>query len=86
MKQKSYFKAAPSLKFKLPSVEPMKLTKEQETLMDAYMEYVTVKMRLDALEDFYVRARPESKQHYADLMIEHARLLLEAAEKLARVL
>jgi len=86
MKQKSYFKAAPSLK---GNFEPMKLTKEQEEYIGTYAQIGQETMAIDMLSGLYAEASLQQdkarKQKCADLMVERARLLLQAAEKLARM-
>jgi len=88
MKQKRYFKAPP-LKFKLPPVEPMKLTQEQEEYIGTYARIGHEAMAIDMLSGLYAEASlqqdKQKKQKCADLMVERARLLLQATEKLARL-
>jgi hypothetical protein len=82
-KTKQYFKAKP-LKDK---TEPLRLTKEQNILLDAYLSIQQENMAIDMLAGQYAMASmqqdEEKKQKCATLMVERAKILLESAEKLA---
>jgi hypothetical protein len=71
----------------LSHVKPMQLTEEQETLMSAYAQIQQESMAIDMLTYQYAMASMQQnkakKRKCADLMVERARVLLEAASKLA---
>lgn len=86
-KTKRYFKAAPSLKDSFVNVKPMQLTKEQEEYIGTFAQIGHETIAIDMLSGLYAEASLHQdkvkKQKCADLMVERAKLLLEAAEKLA---
>lgn len=79
---KNIFPSLPS-ECDLSHVKPVVLPKENEEIVLTYMQYVQEKMELDNLEDRYVIARPADKQKIAKLMVERAKKVLAALEKLA---
>jgi hypothetical protein len=87
LKQKTYFKAPP-LKDNLKAPEMMQLTKEQEAYISTFAKIQQSTMEIDMLTGQYVMASlhqdKSKKQRCADLMVERAKVLLEAAEKLAK--
>jgi hypothetical protein len=88
MKHKTYVKVPP-LKdnLDLSHVKPMQLTEEQETLMMAYASIQQESMAIDMVAGQYAMASMQQnkakKRKCADLMVERALVLLEAASKLA---
>lgn len=88
MKRKTYFKAPP-LKDNFKAPEMMQLTKEQETYISTYAKIQQSTMEIDMLTGMYALAAlhqdNRKKKQCANLMVERAQALLEAAEKLANL-
>lgn len=89
MKHKTYVKVPPLKDNLVNEVKPMQLTHEQESLMSAYAQIQIESMAIDMLSEQYamlsLQQNKEKKQKCATLMVERARVLLESAEKLARL-
>lgn len=67
-------------------VEPVHLTIEQETLINAFTTLQGEIMSVDILSEQYAIAfavkNEQNKKRCKNLLVEHAKLLLDAAEKL----
>lgn len=89
MKHKTYVKVPPLKDTFSSKIKPMELTKEQEAIITPFAQIQYESMAIDMLAGQYAMASmqrdKQKKKKCADLMVERARVLLENAEKLARL-
>ena len=67
------------------SQQRLKLSKDAKQKLDAYVQVEREHTLLEGLMTWYSMAKVGEKRKYADQLVEHAQLLLDASKRLAEL-